>query len=146
MDVLLQGDLSFSVAGPGGVAVGRAVGDGPVLRVQTDNPVAAWAASLGSLPTGTAGVRAAVEALAAQGLSVDVAGPHGRLALVGAQADSRLGRLVTGSRRVQFGRPVALFPLAVVQARAALPSRRRTAIAVVLVAVLAILRRRRTRA
>jgi hypothetical protein len=55
--------------------------------------------------------------LAAEGLSVEVTGPAGRLATIGAAADSALGRAVTGSRHVQPGRPSALRPLVLSQVR-----------------------------
>ena len=146
MSLSLEGDLSFTVDGPGGTTSGRVVGDGAVLRVHADDPVAAWEATVGSVSTGPAGLRAAADALAEQGLSVEVAGPHGRLALVGADADSGFGRLVTGSRRVQFGRPVALRPLAVAQVRQSLPPRRRAVLALAVLAALVALGRRLSRA
>lgn len=146
MPLSMQGGLAFTVDGPGGATAGHVVGDGAVLRVRADDPVAAWDASVGSVSTGPAALRALADALAEQGLSVEVAGPQGRLALVGAEADSAVGRLVTGTRRVQLGRPVALRPLAVAQARRSLPPRRRATVVLAVLAVIAVLRRRRARA
>jgi hypothetical protein len=48
---------------------------------------------------------------------VEVTGPHGLVATVGAGVDSPLGRVLAGSRRVRLGRPAAVRPLAVAQAR-----------------------------
>ena len=137
----LQGGLSFTVDGPGGSTSGTVAGDGAVLRVHADDPVAAWDGLLDSVSTGPSALRAVAGALADEGLSVEVSGPRGRLALVGADADSPVGRVLLGSRRVQLGSPAALRPLAVAQARRALTPRRGAALAALLI-VLGILRRR----
>jgi len=141
MPLDLQGGLSFTVDGPGGSTSGTVAGDGAVLRVHADDPVAAWDGLLGSVSTGPAALRRVAGALADEGLSVEVSGPRGRLALVGADADSPVGRLLLGSRRVQPGALAALRPLAVAQARRSLTPRRGAALAGLLV-VLTILRRR----
>ena len=141
MPLALQGDLRFTVDGPGGSSSGTVEGDGAVLRVRAQDPVAAWDGLLGSVSTGPSALRAVADALAQEGLSVEVSGPRGLLALVGAEADSAVGRTVTGSRHVQLGRPAALRPLAVAQARRALTTRRLGAGAALLL-VLAVLRRR----
>ena len=142
----LQGGLSFSVDGPGGSTSGTVVGDGAVLRVLADDPVAAWDGVLGSVSTGTAALRALADSLAEQGLAVEVSGPAGRLALVGAGADSGIGKALTGSRRVQLGSASALRPLAVAQVRrsiTAVPTAgRRLAAAGMAVLLLTVLRRR----
>ena len=142
----LQGGLSFSVDGPGGSTSGTVVGDGSVLRVLADDPVAALDGVLGSVPTGTAALRAIADSLAEQGLAVEVSGPDGRLALVGAGADSAIAKALIGSRRVQLGSASALRPLAVAQVRrgiTAVPTaRRRLAVVGVVVLLLAVLRRR----
>ena len=136
----LQGGLSFTVDGPGGSTSGTVAGDGAVLRVHADDPVAAWDGLLDSVSTGPSALRTVAGALADEGLSVEVSGPRGRLALVGAEADSPLGRVLLGSRRVQLGSPAALGPLALAQARRAVTPRRTAALAGLLL-VLAILRR-----
>ncbi len=144
MPLDLQGGLTFSVDGPGGSTSGTVTGDGAVLRVLAQDPVAAWDGLLGSVSTGPAALRTVADLLAGEGLSVEVSGPDGRLALVGAGADSAVGRAVLGSRRVQLGRASALRPLAVAQARRTLSaslSPRRLGAGAAVVAVLAVLRR-----
>ena len=137
----LQGGLSFTVDGPGGSTAGTVEGDGAVLRVHADDPVAAWDGLLDSVSTGPSALRGVADALADEGLSIEVTGPRGRLALVGAGADSPVGRLLLGSRRVQLGSPAALRPLALAQARRAVTPARAAGLAALLV-VLAVLRRR----
>ena len=144
MPLDLQGGLTFTVDGPGGSTSGTVTGDGAVLRVRAQDPVAAWDGLLDSVSTGPAALRQVADALAGEGLSVEVSGPDGRLALVGATADSGVGKVLTGSRRVQLGSPTALRPLAVAQVRRSL-TLRRGALAAALV-VLAVLLRRRARA
>jgi len=146
MPLSLQGGLSFTVDGPGGSTAGEIVGDGPVLRVRAEDAVVAWEASVGSVSAGPAGLRRVADQLAAEGLSVEVSGPDGLLATVGAGVDSPLGRLVTGSRRVRLGRPAALRPLAVAQARRFLPPPRTLAVGALALALLAVLRRWTARA
>ncbi len=141
----LQGGLTFSVDGPGGATSGTVTGDGAVLRVHAHDPVAAWDGALSSVSTGTSALREVAERLAGEGLSIEVRGPHGRLAVVGAEADSVMGRVLTGSRRVQLGRVGALRPLAVAQARRGLEPHRR-ALLLAGAAVLAVAVGRRVRA
>ena len=139
----LQGDLSFTVEGPGGSTSGTVVGDGTVLRVRAEDPVAAWDGIFGSVSTGPAALRKVADGLADEGLSVEVTGPHGLLALVGADADSAVGRLLTGSRRVRLGSPGALRPLVVAQVRRSLTRAR--VLTVVAGVVVTVVLRRRTR-
>ena len=143
MPLDLQGDLLFTVVGPGGSTSGTVVGDGPVLRVRAEDPVAAWDGILGSVSTGAAALRAVANGLADEGLAIEVSGPDGLLALVGAGADSGVGKLLTGSRRVQLGAPAALRPLAVAQMRRSLTLIR--ALTVVAGMVVAVVVRRRNR-
>ena len=145
----LQGGLSFAVDGPGGSTSGTVTGDGAVLRVRTEDPVAALGGVLGPVPTGTAVLGAVADVLAEQGLAVELTGPDGLLALVGAGADSGVGRVLTGSRRVQLGRTAALRPIAVAQVRRTLaaltpvtPVTRGAAAAGVSALLLTVLRRR----
>ena len=139
----LQGDLSFTVEGPGGSTSGTVVGDGTVLRVRAEDPVAAWDGIFGSVSTGPAALRKVADGLADEGLSVEVTGPHGLLALVGADVDSGVGRLLTGSRRVRLGSPGALRPLVVAQVRRSLTRAR--VLTVVAGVVVTVVLRRRTR-
>lgn len=143
MPLDLQGDLSFTVEGPGGSTSGTVVGDGAVLRVRAEDPVAAWDGILGSVSTGPAALRTVADGLADEGLSIEVSGPHGLLALVGAGADSGVGKLLTGSRRVQLGTPAALRPLAVAQVRRSLTLS--GALTVLAGLVVTVVLRRRTR-
>ena len=141
MPLSLQGGLTFTVDGPAGSTCGEIVGDGPVLRVRADDPVVAWEASVGSVSTGPSALRGVADALAGEGLSIEVTGPRGRLALVGAGADSPVGRRLLGSRRVQLGSPAALRPLALAAVRRAMTPARTAGLAALIV-VLAVLRRR----
>ncbi len=143
-DLQVAGELSFRVDGPAGGTSGTVRGDGGTVRVHAEDPVAAWDAALGSSSTGPAVLRAVADRLADTGLVLEVSGPGGHVATVGAGVDSPVGRLLTGSRRVRLGRPAAVRPLAVAQVRrtagAALPA----ALAVLGVALgLAALRRAR---
>ncbi len=117
MPLAFDGDLTFSVEGPAGVSAGTVRGDGATLRVHADDPVVAWDAALGSVSTGPALLSAVAELLHDEGVVVEVSGPGGRVATVGAGIDSPLGRVLAGSRRVQLGRPAAVRPLAVAQLR-----------------------------
>lgn len=103
------------------------VGDGQSLILHSSDPLRLWSAlNQASLPAGISrvdGPRAigrAADALLDNGLSVDVTGPHGVLVRLGRGADSRAGRIVTGSRGVEFGSARALGATA----RAAVPVRR----------------------
>ena len=142
----LQGGLSFTVDGPGGSTSGTVTGDGTVLRVRTEDPVAALDGALGSVSTGPADLGTVADALAEQGMAVEVSGPRGLLARVGAGADSRVGSALTGSRRVQLGSASALRPVAVAQVRRSITTlpvaTRRLAAAGVAVLLLRVLRRR----
>jgi len=103
------------------------VGDGQSLILHSNDPLRLWSAlNQASLPAGVSradGPRAigrAADALLDNGLSVDVTGPHGVLVRLGQGADSRAGRLITGSRGVEFGSARALGATV----RAAGPTRR----------------------
>jgi hypothetical protein len=131
----VEGDLAFTVQGPAGATAGTVTGAGGVVRVHADDPVAAWDAALGSVSTGTAALRAVADRLHDQGVVLEVSGPAGLVATVGAGVRSPLGRLVTGSRRVRPGRPAAVRPLALAQARRATRGAVRPAALVAAVAV-----------
>ena len=145
MPLRLEGELSFSVDGPLGSTTGTARADGTVLHVRAEDPVAAWDAVAGAAPSAAGGLGALADQLAEEGLSVQVTGPEGRLATVGAGADSALGRAFTGSRHVQPGSPSALRPLVVSQLRQGARRRRSLLLALAAVVVLAERRRRRGR-
>ena len=138
----LEGTVTFTVDGPRGSTTGAARGDGPVLRVSTEDPVATWDAVAGAAP-GASALGVLADALSAQGLAVEVSGPHGVLATVGAGADSPLGRVVTGSRHVQPGRPAALRPLVVSQLRSGVRRRRPLLLALAAGVLLALRKRAR---
>lgn len=113
----VKGDLQFRVDGPAGSTAGTVTGRGDTVAVHADDPVAAWDAALGSPAVGPAVLQAVAGLLHDQGVLVAVRGPAGLVAEVGAGVDSRVGRLLTGSRRVRLGAPAAVRPLAVAQAR-----------------------------
>jgi hypothetical protein len=137
----LEGAVDFTVDGPLGSTGGSVRGDGPVLRVTTEDPAVAWDAVAQAAPGGAPALAALADALHGQGLAVEVSGPQGVLATVGAGADSALGRALTGSRHVRPGRPAALRPLVLAQLRAR--ARRRAPLLVALaVGVLLAARRR----
>jgi len=142
MPLRLSGELSFTVDGPRGSTTGTAHADGTVLHVRAEDPVAAWNATAGA---GIAGLAVLADSLAVEGLSVEVSGPAGRLATVGAGADSALGRAVTGSRHVAPGAPTALHPLVVSQLGQALRRWSSLLVGLTAVAVLAARRRRSAR-
>ncbi len=128
----------------------RLTGDGDRLTVTASDPWALWrAAAALPWPVGPTVARGPGvlgdlgRALADHGLHVDVTGPRGRVAELGAGVDSPLGRLLTGSAAVRPGsaRTVATTVSAGVTAS---PGGRR-ALGLGLAAVLAVvlLRRRR---
>ncbi|CAA9352388.1 MAG: hypothetical protein AVDCRST_MAG07-3123 [uncultured Frankineae bacterium] len=138
----LEGAVDFTVDGPLGSTAGSARGDGPVLRVTTDDPAVAWDAVAQAAP-GASALGALADALHDQGLAVEVSGPRGVLATVGAGADSALGRAVTGSRHVRPGRPAALGPLVLARLRSR--ARRRAPLLAALAAGVLLAARRRAR-
>jgi hypothetical protein len=143
MPLRLEGELSFTVDGPQGSTSGTARADGTVLHVRAEDPVAAWDVVAGAAPAAAGGLGVLADHLAAEGLSVEVTGPAGRLATVGAGADSALGHAVTGSRHVAPGTPTALRPLVVSQLRQGTRRRSPLLLALTAVVVLAVRRRRR---
>jgi hypothetical protein len=128
--LVLTGDLDFEVDGTSGTvhATDRQV------RVDLVDPVAALRAVAGTYG-GRPGMAQLAAAVTANGVTVRVHGPRGLLASIGSGIDSRLGGALTGSRQVSPGRAI------LTSAPAALG--RRTAVAVVLLAVTAEILRRR---
>ena len=139
----LEGTVEFTVDGPLGSTTGRARGDGAVLRVSTEDPVVAWDAVAEAARGGASALGRLADALHEQGLAVEVSGPQGVLATVGAGAESVVGRAVTGSRHVRPGRPAALRPLVVAQLRSG--ARRRGPLLAALTTVVLLAARRRAR-
>ena len=139
----LEGAVDLTVDGPRGRTSGRARGDGAVLRIWTDDAAAAWDAVAEAAPGGASALGHLADALHQQGLAVEVSGPQGVLATVGAGADSVVGRVATGSRHVRPGRPAALRPLVVAQLRSG--ARRRGPLLAALTAVVLLAARRRAR-
>ncbi len=140
----VDGELTFSVDGPGGATSGTVSGEGSTVRVHAEHPARAWDAALGSVSTGSAVLSFVAEQLHAEGVVLEVTGPAGRVATVGAGVDSPVGRLLAGSRRVQLGRPAAVRPLAVARVRAGLPAPARLlALAAVAGVLISLLRHRR---
>ena len=118
MTLEFTSDLVFTVDGADGSrATGRVEGDGRVLRVVTTDAAVVWGAALGSSTTGPRVLDAVARRLADEGAVLEVTGPDGVVATVGAGVDSPVGRLLAGSRHVRLGRPRAVAPLA--RARAA---------------------------
>lgn len=134
MALEFEGDLTFSVDGPGGASAGTVRGDGRTLHVHADDPVAAWDGALGSTTTGPALLADVARRLHDEGAVLEVSGPDGRVARVGAGIDSPVGRVLAGSRHVRLGRPAAVRPLAVAQLRRGLARRRTGALALALLA------------
>ncbi len=117
MATRVQGSLTFSVAGPGGQTAGTVEGRGPRVVVHAEDPVAAWDAALGSVSTGPAVLDTVGRLLSEEGVTVEVTGPRGTVATLGAGIDTRLGKVLAGSRYVRLGSPSAVRPLAVAEAR-----------------------------
>lgn len=117
MALQVEGTVSFTVDGPGGQSTGTVVGSGGLVRIDAQDPVAVWDAALGSVSTGPEVLSTVADLISSEGLLVEVHGPDGLLASVGAGVDSVLGRVLTGSRRVRLGRPAAVRPLAVAELR-----------------------------
>jgi hypothetical protein len=72
----------------------RVTGHGQRLRVETGRP------DLLINAVDRVEVGRAAELLAASGITVDVCGPRGRVATLGAGTSNRIGRAITGSRHV----------------------------------------------
>lgn len=135
MATRVTGSLTFSVDGPGGSTSGTVEGQGRVVSVRADDPVVAWDAALGSVSTGPELLADVAQRLYDEDLVLQVEGPRGRVATVGAGVDDRLGRLLAGSRRVHLGRPAAIRPLAVAELRRKATPRVRAAVAAVVAAL-----------
>lgn len=88
----ISGELTFGVQDGSRTASGTVRAEGQTLTVEVDEPWVVLRSVRGvGFPAG------AGDLLEASGLTVDVRGPNGRLALAGPDVHSRLGRLLTGS-------------------------------------------------
>lgn len=120
------------------------MGDGQAFVVHTSDPrrllrdvrTMSLPDSISGLTGRTALGRAATE-LRSAGLRVDVRGPDGVLVRLGHGAESKFGRVVTGSSAVQFGTARDL------SAAARLPARRIAMMVVAVISVAAVIVRRR---
>lgn len=91
----VDADLRLELTVAAGVSTtARITGHGRQVRVQADRPDVLLAA------VDRTDVGRAAELLAATGITVDVHGPHGPVATLGAGTANRFGRVLTGSRRV----------------------------------------------
>jgi len=142
MPLRFDSDLVVSVDG----LEGRVVGDGATLRVETSDPARFLDEVRAAGPSDTRSIRRAAEFLHDQGVTVVVSGPDGDVVTAGAGVDSLVGRLAAGTNRVRPGRLRAVRPLVRGQVRdAARDPRARAgaAIALALVLIVRLLRRRR---
>ncbi|GAB3830584.1 hypothetical protein [Kribbella italica] len=100
----LDADLRLELTtATGEAAIAQVRGTGLCLTVEVDRPqVLLDAVERAELAT-------VADFLAAQGVSAAVVGPDGQLARLGAGIRSRLGRLVTGSARVEPARRAAVW-------------------------------------
>lgn len=91
VDADLQLELTTAA---GASSTARVSGHGQQVRVQVERPGVLLAV------LDRAEVGRAADLLAATGITLDVHGPHGRVATLGAGTSNRVGRVVTGSSRV----------------------------------------------
>lgn len=91
VEVDLRWELTLAT---GGSTTARLTGHGQRMRVDAQRPEVLVAA------VDRADVGRAAELLAATGIRVDVHGPHGPVATLGAGTTNRVGRALTGSPRV----------------------------------------------
>jgi hypothetical protein len=93
--LVLDADLRVQVTTAAGESASAHVqGNGRRINVTSDRPDVLFAA------VDRADVGRMADLLAAAGVTVDVVGPVGGVATLGADVTSRVGRLVTGSTRV----------------------------------------------
>jgi hypothetical protein len=106
--LVVRADLEVVV----GDVTARLTGDGSQLTLAASDPLALWRAVAGTswpagvtLRAGRAALGELGDGLADRGLHVDVTGPHGRIAELGAGVASPVGRALTGSTAVRPGTP-----------------------------------------
>jgi hypothetical protein len=100
----VDADLRLELTSTAGTTTARVTGNGHRVRVEAERPEVLLAA------VSRADVGRAADLLAGAGITVDVRGPHGPVASLGAGTSDRLGRAVTGSRRVAIA-PRGAVPL-----------------------------------
>lgn len=128
-------DLTFSVDLGRGPIEGRVEAAGSQIRVHTDDADTVWEAATSVPEVGTAGLPWLADRLTDAGLTLEVVGPQGRVATVGAGTSSRIGRLVTGSSAIAPGDRAAVVGLVRARIRR---NGRPIALAVVALAVVAV--------
>lgn len=92
----ISGELSFGVQDGDRTASGTVRADGRTITVEVDRP---WVVL--RLVRGVGFPGGAGDLLETSGLTVDVRGPNGRLAVAGPDVHSRLGRVLTGSNHLR---------------------------------------------
>lgn len=142
----VRADLTLQTDG----LTARLTGDGDRLTVTASDPWALWrAAAALPWPVGTTVSRGPAvlgeigDALAARGLHVDVTGPGGRVAELGAGVTSPLGRLLTGSAAVRPGSPRTVAATVTAGVTASPTGRRALGLGLAAVLAAVLLRRRR---
>jgi hypothetical protein len=106
-------DLDFTVDLGQGPIAGRITADGTTITVTTDDADTVWQASTSVPQVGTAALPFLADRLSDAGLRLEVQGPQGRVATVGAGTSSRLGKIFTGSSAIAPGDSAAVRALAV---------------------------------
>ena len=114
ISVSVQADLRMDLDGTSATLTG----DGDRLMLATERPVALWDILVSApLPVGggsvggPARVGRVAEALREAGVNLDLRGPRGTVASLGAGVDSALGRVLVGSGALGPGAPAAVAPL-----------------------------------
>jgi hypothetical protein len=142
----VRADLTLQADG----LTARLTGDGDRLTVTTADPWALWR-SAAALPwpvgptvsRGPSVLGDLGRALAEHGLHVDVTGPSGRVAELGAGVSSPLGRLLTGSAAVRPGSPRTVAATVTAGVTASRGGRRALGLGLAAVLAAVVLRRRR---
>ncbi len=109
----VSADLDFTVDLGDGPIAGRITADGTTITVTTDDADTVWQASTSVPQVGTAALPFLADRLTDAGLRLEVKGPQGRVATVGAGTSSRLGKIFTGSSAIAPGDSAALRALAI---------------------------------
>ena len=111
----VQADLTLDVDG----VTARLHSQGDRLVLASDHPERVWSSAVSALlPAGLVlldgprGIAAVARALAGIGVRLDVEGPRGVVASLGAGVSSTVGRVLTGSDAVRPGAPLAVLALA----------------------------------
>jgi hypothetical protein len=110
-------DLTFGVD----ATLGTVTRVGDLVIIRTEDPVGVWDAVTTSVSTGQRAIAAVAEELAAQGITVEITGPEGLVARIGAGIDSSRGLLAAGSRKIELGERRAIASLVRVRLRRADP-------------------------